>query len=265
MNPDGTGQTRLTDNSDEDNLPSFSPDGTKIAFSSRRDGVQEIYIMDSDGNGQTNLSNVLIAHDFAPSFSSDGTKIAFGSGRDGNAEIYMMNSDGTGQANLTNNGSGDDMYSSFSTSFPSKYNGEATDGVEGTPDRSKPMTCWQVFINEDNMFEFIFWYPYKDNNWVQISDMEGNIVYEVDMPFKDPHIIVDLPNGMYNVKTFHSDPYKDNNWIQISDIKGNLVYEIDLSLKDGLTTLDLPDKTYNIKVLKFDPDNSIQEFVIGKS
>ncbi|MCJ7473350.1 MAG: DUF6273 domain-containing protein [Actinobacteria bacterium] len=72
--------------------------------------------------------------------------------------------------------------------------------------RPMPMTCWQVFINEDNMFEFIFWYPYKDNNWMQIFDMEGNMVYEVDVPLKDPHIIVDLPDGMYNVKTFRFDP-----------------------------------------------------------
>ncbi|MCJ7690638.1 MAG: hypothetical protein MUO60_15165, partial [Clostridiaceae bacterium] len=72
--------------------------------------------------------------------------------------------------------------------------------------RTMPMTCWQIFINEDNMFEFIFWYPYKDNNWVQIFDMEGNMVYEVDVPLDDPHIIVDLPDGMYNVKTFRFDP-----------------------------------------------------------
>ena len=71
--------------------------------------------------------------------------------------------------------------------------------------RPIPMTCWQVFINEDNMFEFIFWYLYKDNNWVRIYDMEGNMVYEVDMPINDPHIIVDLPDGMYTVKTFWLD------------------------------------------------------------
>jgi hypothetical protein len=71
--------------------------------------------------------------------------------------------------------------------------------------RTMPMTCWQVFINEDNMFEFIFWYPYKDNNWVRIYDMEGNIVYEVEVPVDDPNIIVDLPDGFYTVKTFHGE------------------------------------------------------------
>ena len=74
--------------------------------------------------------------------------------------------------------------------------------------RTMPMTCWQVWINENNNFEFIFWYPYKDNNWVRIYDMEGNMVYEVDVPLEDPHIIVDLPDGMYAVKVFWLDPEK---------------------------------------------------------
>jgi len=37
--------------------------------------------------------------------------------------------------------------------------------------RTMPMTCWQVWINEDNNFQLIFWYPYKDENWVRIYDM----------------------------------------------------------------------------------------------
>jgi len=68
-----------------------------------------------------------------------------------------------------------------------------------------PMTCWQVWINEDNDFQFIFWYPYKDNNWVRIYDMEDNMVYETDLPINDPNLIVDLPDGFYMVKTFHHD------------------------------------------------------------
>ena len=53
------------------------------------------------------------------------------------------------------------------------------------------------------MFQFSFIYPYADNNWVKIYDMAGNMVYEIDMPYDNPNIIADLPNGMYTVKTFH--------------------------------------------------------------
>ena len=72
--------------------------------------------------------------------------------------------------------------------------------------RTMPFTCYRVWINENNNFEFIFWYLYKSNNWVRIYDMEGNMVFEVDMPYHDPNLIVDLPDGMYTVKTFNDDP-----------------------------------------------------------
>ena len=63
--------------------PAWSPDGTKIAFTSNRDGNYEIYTMNADGTGQTSLTNNA-AYDFDPAWSPDGTKIAFTSDRDGN-------------------------------------------------------------------------------------------------------------------------------------------------------------------------------------
>jgi len=89
-----------------------SPDGTRIAFQSNRDGNYEIYVMDADGSNQTNLTNNP-ADDMFPVWSPDGTKIAFMSNRDGNWEIYVMNADGSNQTNLTNN-IGDDMYPMWS-------------------------------------------------------------------------------------------------------------------------------------------------------
>ena len=38
MNADGTGQTRLTNNLSVDLVPAWSPNGSKIAFMSNRDG-----------------------------------------------------------------------------------------------------------------------------------------------------------------------------------------------------------------------------------
>jgi hypothetical protein len=68
--------------------------------------------------------------------------------------------------------------------------------------RTQEMTCKQVWVNEDNKFQFSFIYPYRDNNWVKIYDMSGKEVYSIDMPYDNPNIIVDLPNGTYTVKTF---------------------------------------------------------------
>ena len=71
--------------------------------------------------------------------------------------------------------------------------------------RTMPMTCYRVWVNDDNKFQFIFWYPYRDNNWVKIYDMSGKEVYSVDMPYDNPNLIVDLPDGVYTAKTFNID------------------------------------------------------------
>lgn len=78
----------------------------KIAFVSDRDGNSEIYSMDTDGGGQTRLTEES-GEDFSPAWSPDGQRIAFVSDRDGNAEIYVMNADGSGQTRLTNSTAGD--------------------------------------------------------------------------------------------------------------------------------------------------------------
>lgn len=75
----------------------------KIAFVSARDGNDEIYIMNSDGSEQTNLSNSP-ANEWFPSWSPDGNKIVFMSDRTGHFEIYVMNADGSDQVQLTNTG-----------------------------------------------------------------------------------------------------------------------------------------------------------------
>ena len=72
----------------------------KIAFQSDRDGPFEIYTMNADGTGQTNISNNA-AVDIAPAWSPDGTKIAFVSDRDGSRAIFTMNADGSNPTNLT--------------------------------------------------------------------------------------------------------------------------------------------------------------------
>src|SRR3990170_6246104 len=48
MNADGTGQTNLTNDPATDYAPAWSPDGTKIAFYSDRDGNLDVYVMNAD-------------------------------------------------------------------------------------------------------------------------------------------------------------------------------------------------------------------------
>ena len=56
-------------NSFFDSGPAWSPDGTKIAFTSDRGGDDEIYVMNADGTGPTNLTNN-DAFDFEPDWQT---------------------------------------------------------------------------------------------------------------------------------------------------------------------------------------------------
>ena len=98
----GTGLNQLTTHAGYDADPAWSPNGTKIAFFSERDGDREVYVMNADGSSQVRLTTAL-GQDYHPTWSADGSRIAFLSARDGNFEIYVMNADGTGQTRLTTN------------------------------------------------------------------------------------------------------------------------------------------------------------------
>lgn len=92
MNANGTDQTRLTSDPGKDGFPVWSPDGSRIAFQSDRDGNFEVYVMDADGSNVVRLTDDPAGDGF-PDWSPDGSQIAFASNRDGNFEIYVMDAE----------------------------------------------------------------------------------------------------------------------------------------------------------------------------
>jgi len=69
--------------------PAFSPDGSRIAFTSTRDGQPEVYVMDADGTNVARLTNSP-GLDGDPSFSPDGQAVVFHSQRTGHRQIYLQ-------------------------------------------------------------------------------------------------------------------------------------------------------------------------------
>jgi Tol biopolymer transport system component len=75
--------------------PSWSPDGTRLAFVSRRSGDEEVYVARADGTGVRRLTK-LRGPDLSPTWSSDGRRLAWSR----NAEIWTMSANGSAKRAL---------------------------------------------------------------------------------------------------------------------------------------------------------------------
>ena len=81
----------------------WSTEGGRIIFADRHDGNSEIFMVNSDGSGLTNLTNDK-ALDSLPVWSPDAKHILFVSNRDGSPttlRLYLMSSDGADPHPLT--------------------------------------------------------------------------------------------------------------------------------------------------------------------
>lgn len=91
---DGATVTQLTNDSSRDEMPTFSPDGKRIAFASDRSGSWDIYVMDARG-GQAVQVTSDPTHEVHPTWSHDGTRLAYCvyGGPSGQWEIVVVDVD----------------------------------------------------------------------------------------------------------------------------------------------------------------------------
>ncbi|MFL6208692.1 MAG: carboxypeptidase regulatory-like domain-containing protein [Pyrinomonadaceae bacterium] len=108
-NADGTNATNINNDLSFSEHPSWSPDGTKLAFDSDRGDpinfTSDIFTINADGTGLVRVTNTA-SSEVAPAWSTDGAKIAYNTDCSSAdltpVDIYTINPDGSGRKQLTN-------------------------------------------------------------------------------------------------------------------------------------------------------------------
>jgi Tol biopolymer transport system component len=149
VNPDGTGLQRLSPADDAgDSEPVWSPDGSRMLFSSNDD----LWVMNADGSSRVRLVDA----DGVASYrwSPDGGRIAYlrerREGEDSFFDLWVAASDGTGQERIALNAtypswSPDGLRIAYSRDFPElQVHVINADGSGDTPITSPPVQAFQT-------------------------------------------------------------------------------------------------------------------------
>ena len=115
----GLPQVQLTEVRADDAQSAWSPDGRRIAFKSRRNGNNELFVMNADGSDETRLTNSFRVSEGQPFWSPDGTRLLYRKTPDNpivqDADIWQIDVDpGNPNPRPVLERPGDERYPSYS-------------------------------------------------------------------------------------------------------------------------------------------------------
>lgn len=101
MDANGANVQQITTSAVDEKSPTWSPDGTLLAYSKRSEAFNDdIFALTIASGVEVNLTDTP-GYDGFPQWSADGLRITFESRRDGNANVYAMDADGRNLERLT--------------------------------------------------------------------------------------------------------------------------------------------------------------------
>jgi len=232
---DGKNERQIVNDDSQNTYPSFSPDGNKIVYLSRRrdtngDGKVDlldnpgVYIKDLNGKGERCIVSDEYHNKF-PSFSPDGDKVLFASWREYNSGIYTIDIDGKNEKQMVSD--------EYDNTFPSfSLNGQKI-----------VYASWRRDTNRDGKIDL------HDNSSIYIMDSDGRNERELASDRYNNSFPVFSPDGTKIVYlSRRRDTNKDG---KIDSLDNSAVYICDTKGKNKKCLVS--DKSYN-KFPSFSPN-----------
>jgi dipeptidyl aminopeptidase/acylaminoacyl peptidase len=98
-----TASVPFTTGNSRDRQPAYSPDGSRIVFTSNRSGNMDLWVLEPRTGALRQLTDDP-AQDWDPGFTPDGRHVLWSSDRSGHLEIWMAGADGSGARQVTRDG-----------------------------------------------------------------------------------------------------------------------------------------------------------------
>jgi Tol biopolymer transport system component/tRNA A-37 threonylcarbamoyl transferase component Bud32 len=183
--PAASPPTRAVASTKADIHPQFSPDGSRVAFTSTRSGAWEIWVSDLDGSNASQLTSLTAPTGTgAPRWSPDGQLIAFASDAEGQFDIFVVPAAGGKPRNITSHPSFDHV-PAFSRDGKWLYFSSA---------RSGEFQVWKVPVSGGTPQQIT-----RNGGWISEESPDGTFLYF------SPTAAIGAPTALWRMPTTGGD------------------------------------------------------------